>query len=86
MAGGTIERVVVNVSGAQLLSQTVSIELPLGGREVTEGDLHRITAQGQMMAPEDAHGHAMELIHAIPVGYALEQAAGPARAHRHDRP
>src|SRR5580698_5337523 len=32
MAGETIERVHVNVSGAQILSQTVSIELPLNGR------------------------------------------------------
>ncbi len=76
MAGETIDRVVVNVSGAQLLSQTVSIELPLNGREVSEGDLQRITAQGQLMVPEDPQGHALELIHTIPVGYALDNQKG----------
>lgn len=76
MAGETVERVIVNVSGAQLLSQTVNIELPLNGREVTENDIHRITAQGQLMVPEDAQGHALELIHTIPVGYALDNQKG----------
>jgi cell division protein FtsA len=76
MAGETIDRVIVNISGAQLLSQTVNIELPLNGREVTEGDLQRITAQGQVMVPEDSQGHALELVHTIPVGYALDSQKG----------
>ena len=46
------------------------------GREVTEGDLQRIVAQGQSMAAEDAHGHPLELIHTIPVHYALDQQKG----------
>src|SRR3984957_2455579 len=54
MAGETIERVIVNVSGAQLLSQTVNVELPLNGREVTESDIQRILLQGQAMVPEDS--------------------------------
>src|ERR1700681_988052 len=69
MAGETIERVHVNVSGAQILSQTVNIELPLNGREVTEGDLQRIIAQGQTMVPEDTRGHPLDLVHTIPVTY-----------------
>ncbi|MDP9126634.1 MAG: cell division protein FtsA [Pseudomonadota bacterium] len=76
MAGETIDRVVVNISGAQLLSQTVNIELPLGGREVNDSDLQRIMAQGQTMVPEDAQGHALELIHAFPVSYALDNQRG----------
>jgi cell division protein FtsA len=76
MAGETIDRVVVNVSGAHLVSQSVGIELPLNGREVTDSDLQRITAQAQMMAPEDAHGHPLELIHTIPVGYSLDTQKG----------
>src|SRR5580692_1051010 len=47
MAGENIDRVTVNVSGPQLVSQTVNIELPLHGRDVTENDLQRILAQGQ---------------------------------------
>src|SRR5271156_307737 len=38
MAGERIDRVIVNVSGGQLLSQTVNVELPLNGREVSESD------------------------------------------------
>ena len=76
MAGEVIERVIVNVSGAQLLSQTVNVELPLNGREVTETDIARIIMQGQTMAPEDAQGHPYELIHTIPVHYSLDGQKG----------
>ncbi|MDX2028040.1 MAG: cell division protein FtsA [Alphaproteobacteria bacterium] len=76
MSGETIQRVIVNISGAQLVSQTATIELPLHGREVTDSDLHRIMAQGHIMAPEDAQGHALELIHVLPVGYALDHQKG----------
>ena len=72
MAGETLQRVIVNVSGAQLLSQTVNIELPLNGREVSENDLQRIIAQGQTMVPEDSQGHPLELVHTIPVSYTLD--------------
>jgi cell division protein FtsA len=76
MAGENIERVTVNVAGPQLVSQAVNIELPLHGREVTENDLQRILAQGQAMAPEDVHGHPLELIHTIPAHYALDHQKG----------
>jgi len=76
MAGETIERVIVNVAGPQLLSHTVSIELPLNGREVIESDVQRVLAQGQTMAPEDAEGRALELIHAVPVHYAIDGQKG----------
>jgi cell division protein FtsA len=72
MAGETLQRVTVNISGAHLTSQTVDIELPLNGREVTDGDISRIQAQGQSMVPDDIHGHPLELIHTIPVTYALD--------------
>src|SRR5574344_1074723 len=62
MAGETIERAVVNIAGFQLVSQTVNIELPLNGREITESDIQRIMSQGQMLAPEDAQGNMLELI------------------------
>src|ERR1700722_18850435 len=59
MAGGNIERVTVNVAGPLLLSQSVTIELPLNGREVHDGDLQRIVAQGQSLAADDIQGHAL---------------------------
>jgi len=76
MAGETLQRVIVNIAGTQLLSQIVDIELPLNGREVTEGDLQRIVAQAQTMAPEDTQGHPLELIHTIPVSYTLDHQKG----------
>ena len=72
MAGEVLQHVTVNIAGPHLSSRTVDIELPLNGREVTEGDLNRIQAQGQTMIPEDAHGHPLELIHTIPVHYAID--------------
>jgi len=76
MAGERIERVIANVSGAHLLSQTANVELPLNGREVTEADLQRILMQGQSLAPEDARGHPFDLIHTVPVHYALDAQKG----------
>lgn len=76
MAGVQIDRVTVNVAGPLLLSQSVNIELPLHGREVSETDLQRILAQGQTMAPEDVHGHPQELIHTLPVQYTLDGQKG----------
>ena len=76
MASETIQRVTVNISGAHLVSQTVDIELPLNEREVTEGDIARIQSQGQAMAPEDSAGHPLELLHTIPVSYALDGQKG----------
>lgn len=76
MAGETIERVTVNVSGSQLFSQMATVELPLNGRDVTDPDLQRIMAQGQNLASEDSQGHMLELIHTLPVHYVLDGQKG----------
>ncbi|MGB9153441.1 MAG: cell division protein FtsA [Alphaproteobacteria bacterium] len=76
MAGEQLQRITVNIAGSHLVSQTVDIELPLNGRGVTENDITRIQAQGQTMVPEDLQGHPLELIHTIPVSYALDGQKG----------
>ncbi len=76
MANETIERVTVNIVGSQLLSQTVDLELPLNGREVTDGDLNRVITQGQALAYEENNGQALELIHTLPVSYAIDNQKG----------
>ncbi|MFA6280222.1 MAG: cell division protein FtsA [Bdellovibrionales bacterium] len=76
MAGENIERVIVNVAAPQLLSQTAAVALPLGGREITGADMDRLVAQAQTMAAEDSDGHAMELLHTLPVHYALDGGHG----------
>lgn len=76
MAGENIQRVTVNIVGSQLLSQTVDLELPLNGREVVESDLHRVITQGQSLAHEEFQGQALELIHTLPVSFAIDNQKG----------
>ncbi len=76
MAGETIDHVIVNVAGPLLKSQTVGVELPLNGRDVTYSDVERIRAQGQNLLAEDAQGRVPEIVHAIPVHYALDGQKG----------
>lgn len=76
MAGENIDRVIVNISGPQLLSQTVGVTLPLGGREVSPHDMERLVTQAQTMATEDYEGHALDLLHTLPVQYTLDGQRG----------
>ncbi len=76
MAGETIDRVIVGVAAPQLLSQTVGVALPLGGREITPGDTDRLIAQAQTMAAEESTDNTMELLHTLPVQYILDGQRG----------
>lgn len=76
MAGETIDRVIVNVAGPQLLSQTVGVALPVGGREITLNDMDRMIAQAQTMAAEESAENTMELLHTLPVQYTLDGQRG----------
>ncbi|MCL2469453.1 MAG: cell division protein FtsA [Alphaproteobacteria bacterium] len=76
MAGEEIERVIVNIAGAQLLSQTVNVDLPLNGREITAHDMERLVAEAQTMAAEDMDGHTLELLHTLPIHYTLDGQRG----------
>ncbi len=76
MADVTLERIIVNVPAPLLMSRSVSIELPVHGREITSGDLDRLITQGQTMTPPDAQGNMQELIHTIPVSYILDGQKG----------
>lgn len=76
MAGEMIDRVIVNVAGPQLLSQTVGVALPLNGREITAADTDRLIAQAQTMAVEEPSNSTMELLHTLPVQYMLDGQRG----------
>ncbi len=76
MAGENIERVIVNVAAPLLCSQTVDVSLQLGGREITQTDLDRVVAQSQTLVAEDQQGNMLELIHTLPVHYALDGQKG----------
>lgn len=71
MAGETIRDLVVNVSGGQPTSQTVTVEVAVLDHEVGDADLRRALSQSRTQ-----HRIGDELIHAIPVGYALDGSHG----------
>ncbi len=73
MAGTTIDRVVVNLSGGYPASSTVGVEVSLNGHEVGEADLRRAVAYGhqtQLQRQHDDQGRQM--IHSIPTGYSID--------------
>jgi cell division protein FtsA len=73
MAGETIDRVVVNLSGGYPASSSVGVEVSLNGHEVGEADLRRALAYGhqtQLQRQDDDHGRQM--IHSIPTGYSID--------------
>src|SRR5215468_7650420 len=72
MAGETIGKVVVNVSGGYPLSQTVGVEVDIAGHEVGDGDLRRALDHGSHLNG----GEDRRLIHSIPVGYTIDGSRG----------
>jgi cell division protein FtsA len=73
MAGETIDRVVVNLSGGYPASSSVGVEVSLNGHEVGEADLRRALSYGhqtQLQRQDDDHGRQM--IHSIPTGYSID--------------
>lgn len=68
MAGETVRDVVVNVSGGYPVSHTFNAEVSVPGQEVTDSDVRRAMqhARALQIAPDST------LVHAIPVGFALD--------------
>lgn len=72
MAGGTVENVIVSLSGGNLHSRNVSIEMSLFGEEVTDRDIMDIIEQARASIAHNEH----EILHSIPVSYYLDGAKG----------
>ncbi len=72
MAGETIESVLVSLSGGNLTSRNVTVEMSLLGEEVTDRDIMDIVEQGRLGVAHSEH----EIIHCIPVSYYLDGARG----------
>jgi cell division protein FtsA len=71
MAGQTVDSIVVNLSGGHPASQSITLDMPISGREVGDADLVRISrAYGAQVAADTT------VIHAIPVGYSLDGSRG----------
>lgn len=72
MAGETVENVLVSLSGGNLTSRNVTVEMTMLGEEVTDRDIMDIIEQGRASI---AHNES-DIIHSIPVSYYLDGAKG----------
>jgi len=72
MAGQTVENVLVSLSGGNLTSRNVTVEMSLLGEEVTDRDIMDIIEQGRAGVAHNEH----DIIHCIPVSYYLDGARG----------
>ncbi len=73
MAGQTIDRVMVNLSGGHPASSAIGIELAINGHEIGEADLRRAFERGH--ESQGMNGNAeggRELIHSIPIAYNID--------------
>jgi cell division protein FtsA len=72
MAGETIERAVVNLSGGDAASRIVKAEIDLGRHEVSDGDMRQVLERGYMMR----EAADRQVIHSIPVGFSIDDSPG----------
>ncbi len=72
MAGLAIDNVLVNLSGPHAKSHRAEVDIAIAGDQVTEAEIFR--AIGQARAVD--LGDDQELVHAMPVGYALDGQRG----------
>src|SRR4029078_8443433 len=72
MAKGQVESVLLSVSGGRLQGQLVEAAADIKGGAVTAADVSRITSAGM----RHATGEGRTVLHALPVGYALDGVKG----------
>ncbi len=72
MAKVRVESVLLSVSGGRLLGQLVEAAADIKGGAVTSADVTRITSAGM----RHATGEGRTVLHALPVGYALDGVKG----------
>jgi cell division protein FtsA len=72
MAGETIHEVVANLSGGFFASRIVKAEIPIGAREVTDAEMHRVLEQGYLLRDSGDR----DVIHSVPVGFSVDDSRG----------
>lgn len=72
MAGETVEHVMLSLSGGNLTSRSVTVEMTMLGEEVSDRDIMDIIEQGRASIQHAEH----EVIHCVPVSYYLDGARG----------
>ncbi len=70
MAGVRIEEVVVNLSGGQLQSHNIHVDMPLSGQPVTRRDAMKLIDVGREKIREPER----DIIHCIPVQFNIDEA------------
>lgn len=72
MAGVEVESVIVNATGGRLASQLYSAKISVGGRAVSDGDIHRVLEAAT--ATKARQGRAV--LHSLPTGCSLDGTRG----------
>ncbi len=72
IAGVTVDRAIVNMSGNKQASYNIKAELNIKGQEITDRDISRIILQGC----EQNQLAGREIIHCIPVDYTIDGTGG----------
>jgi cell division protein FtsA len=72
MAGETIGRAVVNLSGGYAASRIVKAEIGVGRREITDGDMRQVLERGYLTRESPDR----QVIHSIPVGFSIDDSRG----------
>ena len=72
MAGETIGRAVVNLSGGYAASRIVKAEIGVGRREITDGDMRLVLERGYLTRESPDR----QVIHSIPVGFSIDDSRG----------
>ena len=73
MAGHTVDRVIVSLSGGHPASTSVGVEVAINGHEIGDADLRRAFAHGQDANGQgEGAGNGRQLIHSIPTGYKID--------------
>jgi len=72
MAGVQVESVIVNITGGRIGSQLYNAKINLGGRAVTDSDIHRVL---EACASRTAR-QGRAVIHSLPTGFSLDGTHG----------
>ncbi|MBV1836713.1 cell division protein FtsA [Acetobacter estunensis] len=68
----SLDKVVVNLSCGHPESRLFNVHWPIGGREITDGDIRRIVTEGRMKA--QLEGRAV--IHTLPLDFSVDETDG----------
>jgi len=72
MAGETVERVLLNLSGGSPAAHTLSGQVAIDGHEINEADLRRVLGQSANL--HEPNGRAV--LHTMPIGYSIDGTRG----------